>query len=735
MDGFEILSKLGEGAYSTVYKVKRMADNNIYALKKVRLLKLSKKEKENALNEVRLLASVNSNFVISYKEAFFDEKDSCLGIVMEYADKGDLYQKITSFRKKGVLFDEIDIWRVIIQLVKGLKALHELKVLHRDLKSANVFIFSDGSVKLGDLNVSKVAKKGLGYTQTGTPYYASPEVWDDRPYNNKSDIWSLGCVIYEMITLRPPFRAENMEGLYHRVCKGQYNRISEKYSNDLAYIIKQLIQVDPNKRPSCEEILKMSVIQKRIEYFKSFSGEDATEDQALLKTINIPKNLIFLSDKLPQPHYETKNKHNYNSFTSQKDKIVSITALDSKTSNLTMPKAQKLPDIRIRGVRPGDTGNTNNTGGTNSLMNNNCTNSKETIGKDVGENNTNNIVTNSVNSGQTNANNGTNNKETKEESPILIKNNNNNETSEKALENKDKNISIGIPRSVKENAGIIDIKRIERKKDNLLPPPGPSGQDLRKNHVGDANTIDLEKGLNNIGSERNLEIHPIPHRKIINNSPNNNINRSVKEINSECLNKIIGNIGMQGRIDSIENNPIKLPVKRNNHSLNSIQKELILFNSGDPQTKKRIFLPEIKKSVDMPEINKLSQLPQIKYIYNNNNRYVNFKNKNEKMKIGNLYKVYAPNIQKPSPLKYQKFYLNRKNELSPINLSNNGNPYYIKSLESQNSINNIILNKYYKISNKIPMELNGVGNKRKNSIHQSIQKLSPVKSNILNMYN
>ena len=92
-------------------------------------------------------------------------------------------------------------------MVRALKTLHAMKILHRDLKSANVFLYKDGNAKLGDLNVSKVAKKGLLYTQTGTPYYASPEVWKDQPYDSKSDIWSLGCVLYEMTTLKPPFRA------------------------------------------------------------------------------------------------------------------------------------------------------------------------------------------------------------------------------------------------------------------------------------------------------------------------------------------------------------------------------------------------------------------------------------------------------------------------------------------------------------------------------------------------
>ena len=196
MDGFEILSKLGDGSYSIVYKVKRKADDKIYALKKVKLQNLSEKEKENSLNEVRILASVRSTFVISYKEAFIDENDKSLCIIMEYADKGDLYQKIVQFRKLKYLIEEVDVWRIFIQMTKGLKALHDLKILHRDLKSANIFLFSDGSAKIGDLNVSKVAHKDLGYTQTGTPYYASPEVWNDQPYNYKSDIWSLACVVY-----------------------------------------------------------------------------------------------------------------------------------------------------------------------------------------------------------------------------------------------------------------------------------------------------------------------------------------------------------------------------------------------------------------------------------------------------------------------------------------------------------------------------------------------------------
>ena len=348
MDDFQIISKLGEGAYSTVFKVMRTVDGKIYALKKVKLLNLSDKEKENALNEVRILASVKSNYVVSYKEAFFDEKDKTLCIVMEFADNGDLYQKIVEHKKKAMFFEESEIWRIFIQLVSGLKALHDLKILHRDLKSANVFLYTNGDAKIGDLNVSKVTRAGVGHTQTGTPYYASPEVWKDHPYDNKSDIWSLGCVLYEMITLKPPFRAQDMEGLYKKVIKGQYSRIPERFSNDLFQIVQFLLQVNPTLRPSCEQILNHPIIQKRIEYFKSFSGErdnsnnTTGNNKSLLKTIHMPKNLLFLSDKLPKPNYDKNiknssegseiNTKSYRSYQNEQKEIEEIPKINQHNS-------------------------------------------------------------------------------------------------------------------------------------------------------------------------------------------------------------------------------------------------------------------------------------------------------------------------------------------------------------------------------------------------------------------
>ncbi len=328
MNGFKILNTIGEGSFSTVLKVQRKKDGKIYALKRVKFTKLNEKEKTNALNEIRILASINNKNIISYKEAFFDENDSSLDIVMEYADQGDLFQLITEHKKSKTHFNEEFIWNTLTQLLNGLKTLHELNILHRDLKSANVFLFKNGVVKLGDLNVSKITRKGMGYTQTGTPYYASPEVWKDKPYDSKSDIWSLGCVIYEMCALNPPFRAQTMEELFKRVVRGYYPDISSRYSKDLSEILKLMIQTEVGARPSCDELLKMPIIKNRIDFFnnKNNIGNEIKQEneklhKELLSTIKIPKNMSYLSRNLPKPNYVSSSFDLNNSSINNNNKI------------------------------------------------------------------------------------------------------------------------------------------------------------------------------------------------------------------------------------------------------------------------------------------------------------------------------------------------------------------------------------------------------------------------------
>lgn len=178
------------------------------------------------------------------------------------------------------------------------------------MKSANIFLFKDMQAKLGDLNVSKIVKKGLSYTQTGTPYYASPEVWRDLPYDSKSDIWSLGCVLYEMCALVPPFRADDMQGLYKKVIKGKYPRIPDHFSQEMATVIKFMLQISPTYRPSCDQILALPIVEALSKKFfpeERNKLEEIDEQQEMLRTIRISRNLFSLTERLPKSKYRGKS--------------------------------------------------------------------------------------------------------------------------------------------------------------------------------------------------------------------------------------------------------------------------------------------------------------------------------------------------------------------------------------------------------------------------------------------
>ena len=540
-------------------------------------MNLSEKEKQNSLNEVRILASIKSNFVISYKEAFFDEKDNTLGIIMEYADNGDLYQKIIEYKKIKLYLEEDEIWKIFIQLVKGLKSLHDLKILHRDIKSANVFLFKDGSSKLGDLNVSKVAKKGIGYTQTGTPYYASPEVWKDLSYDNKSDIWSLGCVLYEMVTLYPPFRAQNMEKLFKKVIKGEINRIPDKYSLDLFTIIQLLIQVNPEKRPSCDDILKNDIIVKKIEYLKNINKnifEENDEDQFLLKTIYIPKCLTFLSNQLPKPNYNKKKSSNnnkkimlknYNSYTNynelQKNKnILPIIKNDGnnesyqlteKQNNILYPKKKNdnfiINNINTNNIKILNINNTNNINNINNINNKKYTNNI------IRRNNNNYNSFNFINSIDYSMNQYKNNENTNSKDNIKKKVYKLNNSADKLKFEEDKNYNKEyLFNNFNKEKHLLEIHNKNNMMKNKKEMKIPIGRELPinyKNYIINKNIFPNNRHLNN-----NILIY---NNSNINNHINNKKHNKLIKIGSDIYN----NIKTQ---ENTNNLPLIISYKRDN---------------------------------------------------------------------------------------------------------------------------------------------------------------------------
>ncbi|KFQ69464.1 Serine/threonine-protein kinase Nek5, partial [Phaethon lepturus] len=278
MDKYEIIKKIGEGSFGKIFLAKGKVENEQCVIKEINLTKMPVKEKEASQKEVILLAKMkHANIVTFY--ASLQEKNK-LYIVMEYCDGGDLMKRINM--QHGVLFDEDQILSWFVQISLGLKHIHDKKILHRDVKAQNIFLSNNGKVaKLGDFGIARQLNSTMEFAHTcvGTPYYLSPEICENRPYNNKTDIWSLGCVLYELCTLKHPvtvltglfllfslikFEGNSLHQLVLKICRGRFHPVSPNYSYDLRILISQLFKISPRDRPSINSILRKPFLQKLI---------------------------------------------------------------------------------------------------------------------------------------------------------------------------------------------------------------------------------------------------------------------------------------------------------------------------------------------------------------------------------------------------------------------------------------------------------------------------------------
>ncbi|XP_074678935.1 serine/threonine-protein kinase Nek1 isoform X5 [Strix aluco] len=265
MDKYIKVRKIGEGSFGKAILVKAKENGQQYVIKEINISKMSNKEREESRREVAVLANMKHPNIVLYRESF--EENGCLYIVMDYCEGGDLFKKINA--QKGILFSEDQILDWFVQICLALKHIHDRKILHRDIKSQNIFLTKDGTIQLGDFGIARVLNSTaeLARTCIGTPYYLSPEICQNKPYNNKSDIWALGCVLYEMCTLKHAFEAGNMKNLVLKIISGPFPPVSMHYSYDLRNLLSQLFKRNPRNRPSVNSILEKNFIAKRVEKF------------------------------------------------------------------------------------------------------------------------------------------------------------------------------------------------------------------------------------------------------------------------------------------------------------------------------------------------------------------------------------------------------------------------------------------------------------------------------------
>ncbi|XP_054432039.1 serine/threonine-protein kinase Nek1 [Pteronotus mesoamericanus] len=267
MEKYVRLQKIGEGSFGKAILVKSTEDGRQYVIKEINISRMSNKEREESRREVAVLANMKHPNIVQYRESF--EENGSLYIVMDYCEGGDLFKRINA--QKGILFQEDQILDWFVQICLALKHVHDRKILHRDIKSQNIFLTKDGTIQLGDFGIARVLNSTVELARTciGTPYYLSPEICENKPYNNKSDIWALGCVLYEMCTLKHAFEAGNMKNLVLKIISGSFPPVSLHYSYDLRCLLSQLFKRNPRDRPSVNSILEKGFIAKRIEKFLS----------------------------------------------------------------------------------------------------------------------------------------------------------------------------------------------------------------------------------------------------------------------------------------------------------------------------------------------------------------------------------------------------------------------------------------------------------------------------------
>ncbi|XP_059938674.1 serine/threonine-protein kinase Nek8 isoform X3 [Mesoplodon densirostris] len=253
MEKYERIRVVGRGAFGIVHLCLRKADQKLVIIKQIPVEQMTKEERQAAQNECQVLKLLNHPNVIEYYENFLEDK--ALMIAMEYAPGGTLAEFIQ--KRCNSLLEEETILHFFVQILLALHHVHTHLILHRDLKTQNILLDKHRMVvKIGDFGISKIlSSKSKAYTVVGTPCYISPELCEGKPYNQKSDIWALGCVLYELASLKRAFEAANLPALVLKIMSGTFAPISDRYSPELRQLVLSLLSLEPAQRPPLSHIM------------------------------------------------------------------------------------------------------------------------------------------------------------------------------------------------------------------------------------------------------------------------------------------------------------------------------------------------------------------------------------------------------------------------------------------------------------------------------------------------
>ncbi|KAI1494017.1 kinase-like domain-containing protein [Biscogniauxia mediterranea] len=287
-DQYDVLEKIGHGSFGVIRKVRRKIDGMVLCRKEISYLKMSQKEREQLHAEFQILSSLRHPNIVGYFHREHLKQSQDLHLYMEYCGRGDLGRVIRDLIRNNRYAEEHFVWSVFSQLVTALYRCHYgidppevgknlvatgstakpktppgvMTILHRDLKPENVFLGENDSVKLGDFGLSKMIQShDFASTYVGTPFYMSPEICAAERYTLKSDIWSLGCVIYELCAREPPFNAKSHYQLVQKIKEGRIATLPRVYSAELMAVIKDCLRVNPDSRPDTATLLNLPIVR------------------------------------------------------------------------------------------------------------------------------------------------------------------------------------------------------------------------------------------------------------------------------------------------------------------------------------------------------------------------------------------------------------------------------------------------------------------------------------------
>ncbi|XP_041039962.1 serine/threonine-protein kinase Nek11 [Carcharodon carcharias] len=280
---YQVQEKLGRGGFGMVYLVldkKSRKGEELKVLKEISVGDLQPNDTVQANLEAQLLSKLDHPAIVKFYNSFVEQCSFC--IITEYCEGGDLQCRIEEYRRAGWTFAENQAIEWFVQLLLGAQYMHERRILHRDLKSNNIFL-KNNLVKIGDFGVSRLLMGScdLATTFTGTPYYMSPEVLSHQGYDSKSDIWSLACILYEICCLDHAFTGHNFMSVVLKIVDGETPSLPDSYSSELNAVMTSMLEKDPSHRPTATEILKIPYVDQQLQDIKCKFSNITMKDRTI----------------------------------------------------------------------------------------------------------------------------------------------------------------------------------------------------------------------------------------------------------------------------------------------------------------------------------------------------------------------------------------------------------------------------------------------------------------------